>query len=364
MEKPVVLHTEESGGWGGQEIRVLAEMVGMKSRGYEVILATPMEAAIYGRASQAGIETFAVRMDRAGFLSGVYELSGIIRRRRVSIVNTHSSRDSWMGSIAGRMAGIKVLRTRHISSTLRKNPLTRLVYGPLCDGVITTGEFIKGQLERELGLNPGKIHSIPTGIDVERYAGADGRGVRAGLGIKDGDVVLGIAAALRSWKGHVYILRAMPEILSEFPDVKLVIAGEGPYRAAIEPEAARLGLSGSVILTGHREDMPEVINAFDISVMASYASEGIPQFALQSMAAGKPVVGTTAGGIPEVVLDSVDGILVPPKDPASIARAVNSLLKDRDAMRRMGEAGRSMAREGHSTGRMLDSIESLYEKIL
>src|SRR5512143_3521915 len=178
MSRPRVLHTEESDGWGGQEIRILAEMTGMKARGYDVLLATPGHTTIFARASEAGIETFEVPMDRRSFVRGTLALAGIIRRRGVDIINTHSSRDSWMGGVAGRLAGAKVLRTRHISSEIRKNPMSRLVYGPLCDGIMTTGEFIRGQLIRELGLDPAKVHSVPTGIDVEKFVRASGDAVR------------------------------------------------------------------------------------------------------------------------------------------------------------------------------------------
>jgi glycosyltransferase involved in cell wall biosynthesis len=269
-----------------------------------------------------------------------------------------------MGSMAGRMTGAKVIRTRHISSALNKSPLTRLVYGPLCDGIITTGEFIKEQLVRELNINPLKVRSIPTGIDVQRFASADGSKVRAELGLGAGDIVLGTAAALRSWKGHEYLLRAVQLILRDFPEVKLVLAGEGPYRSKVEAWIKELGISGSVFLLGHREDVPEVIKAFDISLLVSYASEGIPQFVLQSMASGKPVVGSTIGGIPEVVVEGVNGALVPPRDPPAIADALRAMLLEPETRRHMGEAGHRMALESHTADRMLDSLEELYCKIL
>jgi len=359
-----VLHTEASNGWGGQEIRILGEMLGMKGRGYRVILATPPDTGIYARASAAGIETVPVGMGRSGFVGGVFKLVRIIKANKVSVINTHSSRDSWMGSIAGRVAGAKVIRTRHISSALKTDVMTRFVYGPLCDGVITTGEFIKGQLVGDLGLAPDKIRSIPTGIDVDRFGSADGKVVRSELGIATDETIIGTAAALRSWKGHEFAVKAMPRVLEKFPGARLVLAGEGPMRPYIENWVDELGLGGKVFLLGLRDDVDKVIGAFDVSLLASYASEGIPQFVLQSMAAGKPVIGTRVGGIPEVVEDGVNGLLVPPKDPDAIADAVIGLLGEPAKVRRMGEAGRSMATARHTSDIMLDDIEKLYEEIL
>jgi len=362
--RPTILHTEASDGWGGQEIRVLSEMVGIRSRGYEVILAAPYEATIYSRAKDAGIEVFPVRMDKPGFIMGAYELTRVIRRIRVSIITTHSSRDSWMGSIAGRLTGIKVIRARHISSSLRADPLTRLVYGPLCDCVVTTGEFIKGQLMSGLGLPADKIFSVPTGVDVAKFDSADGSEVRSELNIAPDEVVIGSAAVLRSWKGHDYMVKAMPEILAEFPKARLVIAGEGPRRQKIEALTDKLGISDRVTLTGYRDDIQRVIKAFDIAVMASYASEGIPQFALQAMTARKPVVGTEIGGIPEVVIDGVTGFVVPPRDSAAIAGAVKRLAHDPELSARMGLAGRDMVMDRFTFDRMLDRLERIYKRIL
>lgn len=364
MAKPVILHTEASTGWGGQEIRILSEMLGIKGRGYSVLLAAPPHAAIYKRATEAGITTFGVEMGRLGFLKGVRVILKIIKSEKISIINTHSSRDSWLGSVAGRVAGKKIIRTRHISSKLKTDVLTRLIYGPLCDGIITTGTFIKKQVAKELKISPLKIHSIPTGIDVDSFIQADRLKVRAELGIPEESTVIGIAAAIRSWKGHEYILKAMPMILMEYPDTRLVIAGEGDLRYHIEKIISELGLDKSVILTGHREDIPDVVASFDISVMASYASEGVPQFALQSMAAGKPVIGTDTGGIPEVVKDGINGFIIPPKDPAGIATAAKALLSDRALMEKMGEAGRIMAIKEHTREKMLDGIEELYARLL
>lgn len=359
-----ILHTEASRGWGGQEIRILNEMLGIKSRGYEVLLATQPDSSIYGRARERGIKVMGLRMDAAHFIPSALALRNIIKQNNVKIINTHSSKDSWIGSIAGRLAGVKVLRTRHISSKLNKGRLTRLVYGPLCDRIITTGKFIRNQIIDELALAPDKVRSIPTGIDIERFKTADGAKIRSELGIASHAPVLGIAAVLRSWKGHSHLISAMPDILSAFPDARLMIVGDGPRRARIELEKRELGLGESVILTGHREDIPEVISSFDIAVIASYASEGIPQFALQAMASGRPVVGTKIGGIPEVIHHDVNGLLVDSGNPLLIANAVKTLLGNPEKMKRMGEAGRRMAVEGHTTGKMLDSLEALYGSIL
>ena len=359
-----ILHTEASVGWGGQEIRILGEMLGMKERGHTVSLSAPEHSQIYKRASSAGIKVFGIDFDRKSLFITGHKLRKLIQTERIQILNTHSSRDSWAGGIAGRIAGVKIIRTRHISSKLNANPGTKLVYGPLNDGIVTTGNFIKEQLVRELGISPGKIYSIPTGIDVRKFMDADAEKVRREFGIAEDEPVIGIAAALRSWKGHLHIVRAMSEVIRLYPKARFLAAGEGDLRKGITELSAELRLQNSVILAGHREDIPDIIAAFDVSVMASYASEGIPQFALQSMAAGKPIVGTETGGIPEVVKDGINGYIVPPKKPEALADAILKLLSEPENAREMGLAGRRMAMENHTREKMLDDTEALYRKVL
>ncbi len=359
-----ILHTEASDGWGGQEIRILDEMLGMRGRGHGVMLAAPGHSRIYGRALKEGIPSFRIDMTKGGFVADVFRLARIIRNKGVSIINTHSSRDSWIGSIAGRMSGVPVIRTRHISSDLKGSKLTRLVYNRLADAIITTGNFVKDKLVSDVGVDPGRVYPIPTGVDAERYADGDGSVVREELGIALDETVLGVAAVLRSWKGHHYLVKAMPEILAGFPRTRLVLAGEGPMRESIVDLVRDLGLGDRVMLAGHREDIANVVQAFDISLLVSYASEGVPQFLLQSMAAGKPVIGARTGGIPEVIKDGVNGILVEPKNPAEIAGTVKAMLNDRDMMVRMGAAGRAMVAENFTREGMLDKLEALYARLL
>jgi glycosyltransferase involved in cell wall biosynthesis len=364
MPQATILHTEASNGWGGQEIRILREMTGIRERGYRVLLACPPEAALAARAAAAGFEVLPMAMDKRRMISGVLTLLRRIREHGVDLINTHSSTDSWIGSIAGRLEHVAVLRTRHISSRLNGNLFTRLLYGTLCHEVITTGEFIRSQLIRDLKLNPARVRSIPTGISISEYAKADGGGVRRSLGIAADAPVLGIAAVLRSWKGHLVLLDAVKSLLPVFPRLQLLVAGDGPMRRAIEDRILELQLAENVVMTGHREDIADVVDAFDIAVMASYASEGIPQFALQAMASAKPVVATRVGGIPEVVLDRETGLLVDPKDPAGLARAVLELLNDAEGRKRMGERGRRRVASHHSFERMLDQMEDCYRRHL
>jgi glycosyltransferase involved in cell wall biosynthesis len=145
---------------------------------------------------------------------------------------------------------------------------------------------------------------------------------------------------LRGPKDFLTLVRAVAEL--EPGSVRLRIAGDGPDRGALEAEVARLGLEEAVELLGMRTDIAELLAAAGVFVLCS-DSEGLPMSVLEAMAAGVPVVATAVGGVPELVSDAETGILVPPRDPAALARALGALAADADLRERMGEAGRRRA---------------------
>jgi glycosyltransferase involved in cell wall biosynthesis len=165
---------------------------------------------------------------------------------------------------------------------------------------------------------------------------------------------------LRSWKGHVYFIRAVPAILEEIPRATFYIAGDGPQYDNIRKMIAELSLEGKVVLLGHREDIPEVLASLDVVVQPSYANEGIPQSVLQAMAMERAVVASDAGAIREVVIDGKTGFLTEPKDPAGLAEKVIRLYEMPSLRAAFGREGRMLVEKNHSIGHMLDRIEALY----
>ena len=184
------------------------------------------------------------------------------------------------------------------------------------------------------------------------------------LGVAAEGPVLGVVAYLREDKGHAILLRAMPEILRKYPDCSLVVVGDGPQRAHLEALARRLKIEAAVRFVGLREDVPVVLNAFDVFCLPSVRNEGVPQSALQAGAAGLPVVSTAVGGIPEAVVHDVTGVVVPPGDSGALAQAICALIADPELRRRLGEAGGEHVAASFSIQRMLDLTEQAYAAAL
>jgi glycosyltransferase involved in cell wall biosynthesis len=355
-----ILHTESSNGWGGQEIRIVQESVGMIGRGHKLVIAAPRDSSIFRKAREAGIRTIEAGFNKRNPLS-ILKMRSIIAREAPDIINTHSSSDSWVASLAAKLTknGAKIIRTRHLSTPISNTVVSRFIYDMVPDAVMTTGEKIRNVMISENGFDGAKIFSVPTGTDTVRFDPLSVEPAFSHSGLS-----VGMVGVLRSWKGHKFLLSAVPEILSKVPSVHFYIAGDGPQRDSINAMIDELGLRQHVTMLGHREDTPEVFASLDIVAHPSYANEGVPQTVLQAFAMEKPVVASGVGAIPEVVTDGKTGLLIEPQKPELIAEAVIRLCNDEALRTRLAREARRLVLAEYSLKHMLDRIESIYERIL
>jgi glycosyltransferase involved in cell wall biosynthesis len=367
--KPLhIVHTEASQGWGGQEIRILTEAQGMRARGHHITLLAPPTAQIFPAAKTRGIPVEAMPFEKKS-LRGLLAMRRWLKQNACDVINTHSSTDSWLVALAqiGLKRHVPLVRTRHVSVKAANNWTTRWLYGKACARVVTTGERLRVELISGLSLAPEHVISIPTGIDLERYSRVTARpraDMRSELGIPPDALVIGIAATLRSWKGHDYLLHAFIEMANAFPSAHLLIAGDGPRREHLRERITASGLAKRIHLVGHREDIPDVLGAMDVFALPSYANEGVPQAIMQAMAMELPVVSTTIGAIDEAVEDGVTGYLVEPKNVEQLKTRLTSLLASDDLRRRMGAAARLRAKSRFSLDAMSDAMEKVFRQLV
>jgi glycosyltransferase involved in cell wall biosynthesis len=360
-----ILHTEASLGWGGQERRILVEALAMRQRGHRLAFACDRRGELSRRAHQHGFPVTPLTF------GGVHNFGAWIRLRRLlgtdppDILNTHSSLDSWVGSLAWRSLPTQPLlvRTRHLSTRVKINVQTRWLYqNPAA--IITTGQVTKELLMERLGVPARRIFSIPTGVELTEFIPQEkNRELLAQIKIPSDAFIFGSVAVLRSWKGHLYLLEAFQKLIADGLRAFLLLVGEGPYRVVIEEKIAQLGLQPWVRLAGFRDRVAPWFALMDVVVLASYANEGVPQSLLQAMAMARPVVGTTVGGIPEVVIENETGLLAPPRDPQALARAMSRLQKDFDLRQELGRRGRELVVKQFSIEQMAAEIEAVYEAL-
>lgn len=359
-----LLHTESSNGWGGQEIRILREAEGMRDRGHEVFFAVQRNGKLVDQAKAKGFIVYEINFKKYAAFATLPKLLYILYKHKIDLVNTHSSLDAWFGGIAARIAKKKVLRTRHLSTPIRKGLNSRLLYKTLADFVVTTSSSIIPMLSAQAKISEDRCECIATGIDPQKIQvnSGDVEKFRKSLNLSSQDLLVGTVCFVRSWKGVKDFLKAAQLLKSE-KNLRWAIIGGG-YLDEYKPIAKELGVEDIVTFTGHLESPYAAISALDIFTLLSTGHEGISQASLQAGFLQKPMVTTTIGGLPEVCIEGKTGILVPPFSPEKVAEAVIKLKSDPDLRKQMGENAKLLVVEKFTYAQMLDSMEAVYRKVM
>ena len=339
----------------------------MRRRGHRLHLAAPSNSRIFHEAREAGFDPWELNSKRILFPFTILKLARALRRHKVQVVNPHSSADGWIAGLAGRLARTPlIIRSRHIEVDYPNQRTSRWAYGTLPHHVITTSERISTGLIERLRLKPDHVQCISTGIDLEKFdVGATGT-LHQELGLDSEVPLVGMISVIRSWKGHDYFVEAAKIVAVRFPTAHFVVAGGGNDKRLekIRRWVNEAGLKDYFHLLGHRTDVPNLLASYSVLVLPSTGHEGIPQIILQSHAMACPVVGTIAGGIPEVVADGKTGLLVPPKDSPALAAAIIRLLENKTLRNEMAAQGRTMVTTNHSENHMCEKLEALYQRYL
>lgn len=357
-----IVHTESSLGWGGQEIRILAEAQGMIRRGHTARILCPAESRLAAEAGAWQVPVVTLPIARKS-LAGLRSLAAWFRANACDVVNTHSSTDSWLAALALRLAGATapIVRTRHISAPVPRNALSRWLYQNAATMVVTTGEALRRQLVEINGFAAERVVSVPTGVDAARFRPGARSAARRALGLPASPLLVGIVATLRSWKGHRTLIEALAQ-LSE--SIELVVVGDGPMRETLRSEVAARRLERRVRFAGNQPDVVPWLHALDIFALPSFANEGVPQALVQAMLCALPCVTTTVGSIAELATHESTALVVPPRDASALAAAIRRLAESEGLRRDLGEAARHHCVENFAYERMLDRMETVFTAVL
>jgi glycosyltransferase involved in cell wall biosynthesis len=357
-----IVHTESSLGWGGQEIRVLTESQGLARRGHDVKLLCSADSRICAEAPAWQVKAVALPI-AAKRLAGVKALAGWFRRNRCDVVSTHSSTDAWLSALALAALGrpYPMVRTRHISAPVPRNPLSRWLYTRATARIVTAGASLRKELIERNGFPASRIESVPTGIDAERFRPGDKLAAREALHLPLDKTLVGIVATLRSWKGHRFLVEAVAGLPEA---VGLVIVGDGPQREPLHKLVNEAGLGERILFAGNQRDVLPWLQALDIFALPSYANEGVPQALIQAMLVGLPCVTTHVGSIAELATHEVTALVVPPQDVAALRAALQRVLLNDSLKKSLGAAARRHCAENMSYERMLDRMEAAYRGVV
>lgn len=358
-----IVHTESAIGWGGKEIRVLTEAKGMEQRGHQVTLICDPNSAIYTEAQRLNLTTVPLPIEKKT-IKGLKAIRHWLKQQRdVNIINTHSSADSWMTVLACQTLfnAPPIVRTRHVSSPISNNVMSHWLYKKASKHLAITGEAVRQMLHQQSQIPLAQMTSVPTGIDLDYYKPAlTNPAIRDQLDITEDTPLIGILAALRSWKGQRTLMEALSIVHKTHPAAHLVLIGDGPIKPGLIEFAQQHNVSKQVHFVGHQTNTAEWLNALDIFALPSYANEGVPQGLMQAMACQKACISTPIGGIPDVLHHQQTGLLVQPKDPAALANAIIELLEQPDLRQQLAQNAYHYAQQHFSLDTMLDKMEHIF----
>jgi glycosyltransferase involved in cell wall biosynthesis len=302
-----------------------------------------------------------------GLLRGLVRLWDLLRRGGFDVVETFTYDSNLLALPLAWMARIPVRVATH-HGIIEGFPFwiervhAALVNAGIASVLVNVSRKVLDQAAKA-GTRSDRMLVIQNGIPPVDYGNENAAGFRAQLGMAEGDALLLSVGRLVYQKGHEYLIDAMPGILRRFPGAKTIVCGDGPLRAQLEAQIARMNLGESVRLLGNRNDMRPFLHGADVFVLPS-RWEGLPVALLEAMGAGLPVVATRVEGVEEVVEHAGQGLLVPPEDAPALADALVQLISDSALRLRMGSAARSRIRESFTIDTMCDKYLQLMRDLM
>ncbi|MGB0241495.1 MAG: glycosyltransferase family 4 protein [Verrucomicrobiales bacterium] len=357
-----ILHTEWSHGWGGQEIRIISEMEAFRDRGYTMSIACHPDSQIFTEATKRGFEVFSVSFGSPANLAVIAKTAKLARSLGVDLIHTHSSKDSWIGGIAGKVTGIPVVRSRHISALIKPKPTNRILYGYLPSAIVTSGSVIAQQLIEATSVPEEKVFSVAPGADPERFKPnlEFRRETREKYGIEEDALVFGMIAVLRSWKGHCLFLEAIKPAMDEDPSIRVLIVGEGPIRGEIEEKIEQLSIQSQVILTGYQSEPEKFFPAMDVHLLPSLRNEGAPQAVPQAMMCGVANITSDGGGLSDVIEHEVSGLVARAGSLEELRSCVERLVQDQKLRVSLASTGKEVATNRFTFAKQMEQTETAY----
>lgn len=348
-------------GWGGIESHSDMLAATLAGRGHTVVLGCGVEGSVAAGAGTV-LPARRITIRNSGDIRAVMRIISICRNENIDVIIANGGREYWPAALAAKCLGKKVLFVRHQTDRIRKT--TRWLIHTHVAAVVAVSGAVKRALGTS-GIRADKITVIPNSIQLEKFdpSHIDREAIRKELGIAANESLIGAIGKLNRGKGVYELLRAVGMIAEGNSSVKLVFVGDGQEREGLRKEAERLGIGDKVFFTGVRKDVERMYAAMDIFVLPSTCSEAFGMVIIEAMAMGKPVIGTMVGGIPELITDRKNGILVPPGDEKALAEAIRIYLADRDFSSRVASAGRQTVESEFSDRTLGDRFEEVLKTL-
>jgi glycosyltransferase involved in cell wall biosynthesis len=349
----------------GQTMRTLLEAQELNKRGFRVILACQPNSFLERSGRERSLEILPLRMNY--FLPSLIKLSFFLRREKVDLINAHGYPDHFLCAVARKITGVRALvRTKHNHVPLKGGALSRYLYGTLTSRIVAISEHIR-EVMIQSGLKPEQVTTIRTAINLSQFVPREkNQHLLKELNFPEQCAIIGIVARLTERKGFKNLFEAVKLLVDEGRSIRCLVVGGGASKekiTALKNYAESLSISPYILLTGRRGDIPDILSLLDVFILPSLA-EGLGRSLLEAMAAGKPIVATTVGGIPEAIEHDKSGLLVPADDSRSLAHAIALLLDNPLKAQELGRASRKRAELLFDETKMIDRICALYDELI
>ena len=303
------------------------------------------------------------------------DLTAFLRKNPYHIVHTHNSKAGFLGRLAAKLVGVPVIvHTVHGFAFHDEEPLWRqMLFRNLerlasrwSDRMIFISQPLIDWALKDHIVGEDKITKIYSGIQLDKFhpvKSEEKDQIRSKWSLQKEEAVVGIVSKLWEGKGHTVLIEAFKLLKEKIKDAKLVIVGEGYLYDELFRRVGNNGLRDSVLFTGFQMDVSEIIATFDVAVLPSFF-EGMGRVILEAMAMEKPIVASRVGGIPDLIDEGINGLLVRPGDARELADALERVLSDNGLAKKLGKEGRKKIKDQFSADVMVRSIEKLYRELL
>lgn len=357
------MHVDGGLYWRGSQHQIIYSASTQAKRGHDVQIVCPKDSPLDQHAHELGLRTINVRIHNSTDLPALVRLARIFHTIKPDVVHLQDAHSHAVAGPAAKLAGVPaVILSRRLDNPINGLAL-RWQYRHFYDAVISVSDGVKQVLE-DAGVMPERIRTIHSAVhdDLWQRTG-DGERIKREFGFGPNNKIVLALAHIERRKGIETLLDAMPMVASIIPGARALVVGGGSHRPQVEHKAREMSLIGTVIFTGFRNDIADLLAAADVVASPSYL-EGCCNAVMEGMAAGKPVVGTNVGGTPEIIRHGVNGLLIPPRDAESLASALINILTHPETAEQFGKAGRQIIREHFSVDRLADETLDVYYQVL
>lgn len=365
-----ITHIISSLAIGGAQQLLLELSLEMTARGHDVRVIGLRSGTMAKEFRGQGIPVDELALRGMVSVPTFLQLVSRLQRQRPEIVHTHLGRADNYGRVAAKIARVPVIvSTVHNVEAWKSRFFLRWIdawTSTFADRLIACSGRVAEHL-RELHVSMEKVVVVKNGIHLRHWTEkpdpAAAGAIRRELGAGQNEFVVGVIGRLETQKGHSYLFQAIAALKDEIPDLRLWVIGEGSLRESLERLAGELGLSSKITLTGVRRDMRSVYAALDLVVMPSLW-EGLPITLLEAMACQRPILATTVGGIPEVITDEKNGLLIPPKNVPALIVALKRCHRERQFTQSLANAAFETVTNEFSIDHNAQKLLALYEELV